>query len=78
VEKSGVETIRVLIIEDNRFLREGILAMLNGQPDIRTVSAAGNGDALTKAKRMKRQVVHLDVGLRSRNSLRIAELIKAE
>jgi two-component system NarL family response regulator len=70
--------IRVLLIEDNRLLREGITAMLNDQPDIRAVSATGNGDALEKAKRIKPQVVLLDLGLRSQNSLRIAEIIKKE
>jgi DNA-binding NarL/FixJ family response regulator len=70
--------IRVLLIEDNRLLREGITAMLNEQPDIRAVSATGNGDAMEKARKTKPQVVLLDLGLRSQNSLRIAELIKKE
>lgn len=68
--------IRVLLIEDNRILREGISAMLNDQPDIRAVAASGNGDALEKAKSVKPQVVLLDLGLRSQSSLRIAETIK--
>jgi len=42
--------IRVLLIEDNRLLREGIEAMLNEQPDIKALSAAGNGDAFEKAE----------------------------
>ena len=75
-EKSQVPKIRVLLIEDNRLLREGITAMLNEQPDIRAVSATGNGDAMEKAKKVKPQVVLLDLGLRSQNSLRIAEHIK--
>jgi DNA-binding NarL/FixJ family response regulator len=50
--------------------------MLNEQPDIKAVSATGNGDALEKAKKIKPQVVLLDLGLRSQNSLRVAELIK--
>jgi DNA-binding NarL/FixJ family response regulator len=70
--------IRVLLIEDNRLLREGITAMLNEQPDIKAVSSTGNGDALTKAKTVKPQVVLLDLGLRSQNSLRVAELIRTE
>jgi len=68
--------IRVLLIEDNRLLREGITAMLNDQPDIKAVSATGKGDALEKAKQIKPQVVLLDLGLKNQNSLRIAELIK--
>ena len=70
--------IRVLLIEDNRLLREGITAMLNEQSDIRAVSSSGNGDAMEKAKKLKPQVVLLDLGLRSQNSLRIAETIKKE
>jgi two-component system NarL family response regulator len=70
--------IRVLLIEDNRLLREGITAMLNDQPDIRAASSSGNGDALEKAKKIKPHVVLLDLGLRSQNSLRIAEIIKKE
>ncbi len=68
--------IRVLLIEDNRLLREGIAAMLNDQPDIRAVSSTGNGDAIEKARVLKPQVVLLDSGLRSQNSLRVAGLIK--
>jgi DNA-binding NarL/FixJ family response regulator len=71
-----VSKIRVLLIEDNRILREGISAMLNDQPDIRAVATSGNGDALEKARKLKPQVVLLDLGLRSQNSLRIAETIK--
>jgi DNA-binding NarL/FixJ family response regulator len=70
--------IRVLLIEDNRLLREGITAMLNDQPDIKAVSSAGNGDAMEKARTHKPQVVLLDLGLKTQNSLRIAELIKRQ
>jgi DNA-binding NarL/FixJ family response regulator len=73
-----VPKIRVLLIEDNRLLREGITAMLNQQPDIRVVAAAGNGDALEKARKLKPHVVLLDLGLRSQNSLRIVQRIKDE
>ena len=35
--------IRLLLVEDNRLLREGLTAMLNSQPDIEVVAAFGNG-----------------------------------
>jgi len=73
-----VAKIKVLLIEDNRLLREGITAMLNEQPDIKAVSSTGNGDAMEKARKTNPQVVLLDLGLRSQNSLRIAELIRKE
>lgn len=70
--------IRVLLIEDNRLLREGITAMLNEEQDIRAVSTTGNGDAFEKAKKLKPHVVLLDLGLRSRSSLKVVELIRKE
>jgi DNA-binding NarL/FixJ family response regulator len=68
--------IRVLLVEDNRLLREGIAAMLNAQPDLRAVASTGNGDAMIKAEKLKPQVVLLDMGLRSQNSLRVVESLK--
>lgn len=70
--------IRVLLIEDNRLLREGISEMLNDEEDIKTVSASSNGDALEKAKKLEPHVVLLDLGLRSQNSLKVVELIKKQ
>jgi DNA-binding NarL/FixJ family response regulator len=68
--------IRVLLIEDNRLLREGITALLNEQSDIKAISSAGNNAAFEKARVLKPQVVMLDIGLKGRNSLKIAESIK--
>jgi DNA-binding NarL/FixJ family response regulator len=70
--------IRVLLIEDNRLLREGITAMLNEQPDIKAVSTNGNSDAFQKAIKLKPHVVLLDLGLRSQNSLKVVKLIKSK
>ena len=68
--------IKVLLIEDNRLLRDGTTAMLNEQEDIRAVSAAGNSSALAKARKMVPDVVLLDLGLRSQSSLKVLESIK--
>jgi DNA-binding NarL/FixJ family response regulator len=68
--------IRVLLIEDNRLLRDGIKAMLNEQEDIKAVSSTGNGDAFEKAEKYKPHVVLLDLGLRSQSSLKVVEHIK--
>jgi len=70
--------IRVLLIEDNRILREGISEMLNDEEDIKTVSASSNGDAFEKAKKLEPHVVLLDLGLVSQNSLKVVELIKKQ
>jgi DNA-binding NarL/FixJ family response regulator len=70
--------IKVLLIEDNRLLREGTTALLNEQPDIRAVASQGNRSALEKAKKLRPDVVLLDLGLKSYNSLKVLDLIKAQ
>ncbi len=66
--------IRVLIIEDNPFLRNGIERLLNEQPDIKVIkAAAGLEDAASSFSQCKDGVVLLDVSLQDQNSLRITE-----
>ena len=74
-----MKKIRILLIEDNRILREGIAAMLNKQRDI-TVAAAsdGRGNAVAKACAAKPDVVLMDLGLDSQNSLDIVVSLKKE
>ena len=72
--------IRLLIVEDNRLLREGLTAMLNSQADIKVVAAFGNGrDAVMKAtQELKPQIMLLDLGLKGQNSLRLVEWVRKE
>lgn len=71
--------IRILLIEDNRILREGIAAMLTKQRDI-TVAAVSDGrdNALQKARAAKPNVVLMDLGLDSQNSLDVVVSLKNE
>lgn len=68
--------IKVLLIEDNRLLREGTTALLNEQEDITAESSVGNKSALEKAKKLKPDVVLLDMGLRTQSSMNVLEAIK--
>ncbi len=71
--------IRMLLIEDNRLLREGILAMLRKERDIDVVAASGNrANTVLKINRLKPNVILLDLGLRSLNSLHVVESAKKE
>jgi DNA-binding NarL/FixJ family response regulator len=71
--------IRLLIIEDNRLLRDGIRAMLNDQPDFIVAGAVGTGDSIpNKIRTLRLNVVLLDLGLRSQNSLEVVRSIKKE
>ncbi len=69
--------VRILLIEDNPILREGITTQINGQGDITVVAASdGSEDALAKAKSARVQVILMDLGLHSQSSLEIVRSVK--
>ncbi len=68
--------IRVLLIEDNRLLREGIAKMLNAEADMKVISSSGNGEAFEKAKNLEPDVVLLDLGLKDQDSLTVVGLLR--
>jgi DNA-binding NarL/FixJ family response regulator len=71
--------IRILLIEDNRLLRDGIATMLKGHRDIKVVAASGSGEStILRIHELKPNVILLDLGLRSQNSLHIVEIVKKE
>jgi len=74
-----MKKIRMLLIEDNRLLRKGILDILKNQSDIKIVSASGNSEnTILKIHKLKPNVILLDLGLRNQNSLHVIEMVKKE
>lgn len=71
-----MKRIHLLLIEDNRLLREGLSAMLKEQPDIKVAASLGNSDAALKARKLKPAIILLDLGLRSQHSLRLVAVLK--
>jgi DNA-binding NarL/FixJ family response regulator len=54
--------IRVLLIEDNPLLRQGIAAMINEQADMKVVAASGGHDnSMLDARKVKAQVILVDL-----------------
>jgi DNA-binding NarL/FixJ family response regulator len=73
----AIKKIRLLLIEDNRLLREGLAVMLKKQKDMNVVETVGNGEnILAIVRKYKPEVLLLDLGLRSRNSLNLVKLVK--
>ena len=71
--------IRVLLIEDNRLLRDGLAAMINAQADMKVVAASGGSEnTVLKARTLKPQVILLDFGLRNQNGLRVVATLTKE
>ena len=72
-----MKKIAILVIEDNRLLRDGIDSILKKQSDMRVVATVGNGEnILLMMDKVKPNIVLLDLGLRNQNSLQIVKLSK--
>jgi DNA-binding NarL/FixJ family response regulator len=77
---SPVARIRILLIEDNRLLRDGIAAMLNEHGDFYVVARSEDGDSVRQFKNMKKDpdVILLDLGLEKEDSLKLMSLLREE
>lgn len=72
-----MEKISILVVEDNRLLREGIEIMLKKQSDMKVAATVGNGEnILEMLDELNPHILLLDLGLRSQNSLAIVKLTK--
>ena len=79
-EVQGMRRIRVLLIEDNRLLRDGIATMLEAHGDFDVVEISNGTDALSRLQGLSDppQVILIDLRLAEMDSLRLMGLILAE
>ena len=74
-----MKKIRLLLIEDNRLLHDGIISMLKKQQDIKIVTTSGNNkNTIKRIGQLKPDIILLDLDLRNRNSLTIVEVVKKD
>jgi len=74
-----MKKIRLLLIEDNRLLRDGIIALLKNQHDIQIITTLGkNENTISNLRRLKPNLILLDLGLQSPNSLTVVEIVKKD
>ena len=75
-QNSGPKTT-IIIIEDNRLLREGLASMINEQPQLIVIGAYSDSEkSLGRIPELKPDIVLIDLGLRSRNSLSVVRSVK--
>jgi two-component system, NarL family, response regulator DegU len=72
-----MKKISILVIEDNRLLRDGITSLIKKQPDMHVAASFGNGENLLQMiEKHKPDILLLDLGLRNQNSLQIVKLTR--
>ncbi len=71
--------IRVVIADDHRILRQGLIALLRGDADIEVVGEAADGaEAVDMARSLRPDVVVMDVSMPKLNGIEATRLIAAE
>lgn len=72
--------IRILLIEDNRLLREGIAAMLKQDGEFEVIARSEDGNAVRQLKEAGTEpdVILLDLGLEKADSLKLMEQLRHE
>ena len=74
-----MKKIRIILVEDNRVLRDGIETLLNKQPDMRVVAAIGSGNnVLHTIRKVKPHIKMLDLGLWSEKHRNVLETLKRD
>lgn len=70
-------TIRVLLVDDQALIRDGLAIILNAQPDIRVVGQAADGqEGIELARRLQPDVVLMDIKMPRKNGIQATREIK--
>jgi NarL family two-component system response regulator LiaR len=73
-----MKKIRILVVEDQHVVRDGLVAILSYQPDIDVVGEAGDGiQAVEIARRTKPEVILLDMVMPKQDGLMTIPKLKA-
>ncbi|MGB5104271.1 MAG: response regulator transcription factor [Steroidobacteraceae bacterium] len=71
--------IALVLIDDNRLLREGIAALIRSQPGFKVLAASADVDeAMKKVREAKPDVVLVDFGLEGHDSLSLTSMLSRE
>jgi DNA-binding NarL/FixJ family response regulator len=72
-------SISLVLIDDNRLLREGLTALIHAQPGFKVLAACADVDeALQKVREARPDVVLLDFGLEDHDSLSLTATVHGE
>lgn len=70
------QVIRVMVVDDHDLFRDGIVAVIQGQPDMEVVGEAGDGlEAFVLAQSLRPNVILMDINMPGTDGLEAARLI---
>ena len=79
IKAPKVRQIKILVVDDHPFMREGIAAAVNGQQDMILVGEAVTGEeAVENFRRLRPDVVLMDLNLPSLSGIESMRLIRKE
>lgn len=74
-----MKKLRVFVADDHAVLRDGLKALVNGQPDMEIVGEADNGRVtVERAKELMPEILLMDISMPELNGVAAAELIRQE
>ncbi len=72
-------TIKVLIADDHQLFREGLVNLISSAPDIEVIGEAKDGlEATKKAKKLKPDLILIDIGMPIMNGIEATKSIKRD
>lgn len=71
--------IKLLVVDDHRIMREGLISMLRSEPEMEIVGEAANGrEAVLLAQRLRPRVVIMDISMPDMNGMEAARRITTD
>lgn len=72
-------TIRLLLADDHRMMREGLRSLLEAQDDFEVIGEVENGrDAVRQTRALRPDVVVMDIGMKELNGVEATRRVRAE
>ena len=76
-EERRMKPIRILVVDDHKLVREGLVSMLSLHRDIEVVGQASNGDeAVSRSKTLEPDVILMDISMPGMNGIVATRVIK--